>query len=109
MTDDEVKALIDSLHTISTSKIKTIRIKKINHEEQRFGIIDSGATHNVREVRDDDQLERMTPTEVQVAFERIHQGLYINEHGTVIGPKGTESIVSTHEVTKIGYEIKWEE
>ena len=99
--------MIASLQAIPTSKVKTIRKKKSLQSKERFGIIDSGATHNVREIKDEEDVQRLTPTEVLVAFDqKIQKGLFINQSGTVIGPKGTESIISMNEVIKIGYEVK---
>ena len=69
-TDDEVKALIASLQSIPTTKIKTARVKKSSEGQERFGILDSGATHNVRELKDEEDVRRLAPTEVLVAFDQ---------------------------------------
>ena len=31
----------------------------------------------------------------------------MNTYGTIIGPEGTETIVSTHEAVKAGYDVTW--
>jgi hypothetical protein len=33
----------------------------------------------------------------------------MNPYGTIIGPERTETIASTHELVKAGYEVDWEE
>ena len=33
----------------------------------------------------------------------------MNTYGTIIGPEGNETIVSTHEVAKAGYQVTWED
>jgi hypothetical protein len=48
-SDEDVKALIASLQSIATTRIKTVKVKTTSEVLQRFGILDSGATHNVRE------------------------------------------------------------
>ena len=63
-TDEEVKALIASLQSTPTTRIQTVRVKKVSEGQERFGILDSGATHNVRELRDEEDVRRFVPTEV---------------------------------------------
>ena len=31
----------------------------------------------------------------------------MNPYGTIVGPEGTETIVSTHEAVKAGYQVTW--
>jgi hypothetical protein len=52
--DEDVAALIASLQSIATTRIKTVKLKKVSEETQRFGILDSGATHNVRELKEEE-------------------------------------------------------
>ena len=51
-----------------STKVKAFRTKKIHPEEERFGLLDSGATHNVRELKDDEDYQSLIPIEVEVAF-----------------------------------------
>ena len=45
---------------------------------------------------------------MQVAFDsEVKTELFMNREGTIIGPKGTETIVSTHEVVRAGYVVDW--
>ena len=33
--------------------------------------------------------------------------MFMTRHGTIVGPKGTETIVSMNELAKIGWKIVW--
>ena len=74
----------------------------------KYGLLDSGATHNVRAIRSDEDYESLVPIEVQVAFDsEVKTELFMNREGTIIGPKGTETIVSMCEVVHAGYVVDW--
>ena len=50
----------------------------------------------------------MAPIEVQVAFDsEVKAELFMNRQETIIGPEGTESIVSVRELVKAGYDVDW--
>ena len=85
-----------------------MKIKKFTKEEKRDGLLDSGATNNVREVKDSENFKGIIPIAAEVAFEsEVTAELFINPEGAVIGPKGTETIVSTHKLVKVGYQVSW--
>ena len=48
---DDVESIIDTSKMFQVNKIKAIKIKKVGREDRRYGLLDSGATHNVREVK----------------------------------------------------------
>ena len=82
--------------------MKAIKIKKFAKEEQRCGSLDSRATSNVREVKDNENFKGIAPIEVEVAFEsEVKAELFINPEGTIIGPKGAETILSMNELAKL--------
>ena len=86
------------------AKAKTIKVKRINKDEKRYGLLDSGATNNVREVKKKESLAGCKPVEVEVAFDtKVRKSLVMNPEGTIIGPEGTETIVSVHEAVEIAY------
>ena len=61
-------------------------------------MLDSGATNNVREVKKKESLKGLIPIEVEVAFDsEVKADLFMNRYGTIVGPEGTETIVSMHE------------
>ena len=79
-------------------KAKTIKIRKIKKDEKRYGLLDSGATNNVREVKKKESLKGLAPIAVEMAFDsEVKAYLFIITDVTIIGPEGTETIVSTHE------------
>ena len=44
---------------------------------------------------------------VEVAFDsKVREKLFVNKKGTIIGPEGTETIISTHEVVRAGYDVQ---
>ena len=89
-------------------KAKTIQIRKIRKDEKRHGLLDSGATNNVREVKKKDNLKGLVPIEVEEGFDsEVKADLFMNMYGTIIGPEGTETIVSTHEAIAPGYSLVW--
>ena len=50
----------------------------------------------------------VVPIEVSVAFEsEVQAQLFINKEGTILGPKGTETMVSTNALVKVGFEVSW--
>ena len=71
-------------------------------------MLDSGATDNVREIKTKENYKGLIPIEVEVAFNSdVKAELFVNPDGTIIGPEGTETIVSTNELVKAGYEVAW--
>ena len=109
--NDPIEELDTSLPTLkktSEGKVKTIKIRKICKDEKRFGLLDSGAANNVREIYKKQHYKGFVPIEVEVAFDsEVKAELFMNPYGTMIGPQGTETIVSTHEMVKAGYEVTW--
>ena len=50
----------------------------------------------------------MIPIKVRVAFEsKVESQLFMTRQGTIVGPKGTETIVSMNELVKIGWKVVW--
>ena len=89
-------------------KAKTIKIRKVRKDERRYGLLDSGATNNVREVKKKASLKGLVPIEVEVAFDsEVKADLFMNRYGTIVGPEGTETIVSMHEAIEAGYSFAW--
>jgi hypothetical protein len=48
---EELGMMIESIKKSFDAKAKTIKVKRINKDEKRYGLLDSGATNNVREVK----------------------------------------------------------
>ena len=68
------------MQTLSTGKVKAIKVKKLSTDEQRYGLLDSGATHNVREVKREEDYQSLIPIKVEVAFEsRVKERLFMNK------------------------------
>ena len=71
-------------------------------------MLDSGATNNVQAVKKQENYEGLVPIEVEVAFDsEVKAELLMNPYETIIGPEGTETIASMHEVVKAGYGVDW--
>ena len=52
----------------------------------------------------------LTPIDVEVAFDsEVKARLYVNKHGTIVGPERTETIISLSEAVEAGYDVKWNE
>jgi hypothetical protein len=92
------------------ANVKVIKVKRVSNDE-RWGLLDSGATNNVREWEESDKSEDLVPIQVEVAFESVvPTELFITKQGTILGPKGTESILSMNLlVEELGYSINWKE
>ena len=106
---DDLDSIVDALTKLK--QVKTCRIKKSEEGKgKRFGLIDSGATHNVREAKEDEEHHTLIPIEVEVAFDsEVRTKLFMTRRGTIVGPRGTETILSMHEVTAAGYKVQWNE
>ena len=107
---EDLDTLIGSLKKKLDVNVKTIKITKC--VDIRYGLLDSGATNNVREVEEEgEDLSSVIPIEVEVAFEgSVKAELYMNKEGTILGPKGTETIVSMSAlIEELGYKVEWEE
>ena len=64
----------------------------------------------MREVKREEDDRSLIPIEVEVAFEsRVKERLFMNKRGTIIGPEGTETIISVSEVVRAGYNVQWTE
>lgn len=64
---EELETLVEALTKLNT-KIKAFRIKDIEEDGERYGLLDSGATHSVREVQEKEEYHTLIPIDVQVAF-----------------------------------------
>ena len=94
---EELSMIVDTIKKTMDVKAKTIKIRKIRKDERRYGLLDSGATKNVREVKTKESLKGLVPIEVEVAFDsEVKTDLFMNRYGTIIGPDSTETIVSMH-------------
>jgi len=107
---EELDTLIGSLKKKLEVNVKVIKVRKIT-SEVRYGLLDSGATNNVRELEESEDLQGVIPIDVEVAFEgTVNAQLFMNKEGTILGPKGTEAIVSMNLlVEELGYEVSWNE
>jgi hypothetical protein len=109
-TNNDLESIVHTLKHYSNKRIKAIKLKRVAKSERRFGLLDSGATHNVREIKKDEDYEGLFPIEVEVAFDsEVKTELFMNRRGTIIGPEGTETILSMSEVVKAGYSVTWTE
>ena len=105
---EELSSILDTIKKRMDVKAKTIEIRKVRKDERRYGLLDSGATNNVREVKKKESVKGLIPIEVEVAFDsEVKADLFVNRYGTIIGPEGTETIVSTHEAVSAGYSVVW--
>jgi hypothetical protein len=105
---EELGLMIETIKKSMDVKAKTIKVKRINKDEKRYGLLDSGATNNVREVKKKDNLAGCKPVEVEIAFDtEVLKSLVMNPEGTIIGPEGTETIVAVHEAVEVGYSFIW--
>ena len=87
---------------------KALRIKEEKDFEEQYGLLDSGASHCVREAKDDEEFHSLIPIKVNVAFKsKVESQLFMTRQGTIVGPKGTETIVSMNELAKIGWKVAW--
>ena len=55
-----------SLQTLTTKRVKAIKVKKMSKDEQSYGSLDSCATHNVREIKKEEDYQSLIPIEVEV-------------------------------------------
>jgi hypothetical protein len=105
---EELGMMIESIKKTFDAKAKTIKVKRINKDEKRYGLLDSGATNNVRAVKKRESLAGCKPVEVEIAFDtEVLKSLVMNPEGTIIGPEGTETIVAVHEAVEVGYSFIW--
>jgi len=107
---EDLDSIIGSIKDKLGVNVKAIKIKRLN-EDLKFGLLDSGATNNVRAIKDNEDMSFASPIEVEVAFDsEVQAQLFINREGTILGPKGTESIVSMNLLVKeLQYEVQWTE
>ena len=86
---------------------KALRVKDDKEEDEKYGLLDSGATHCVREVQEEERYS-LIPIKVKVAFEsKVETWLFMTRHGTIVGPKGTETLVSVNDLAKTGWKVVW--
>ena len=48
---EELQAMFETLKKTTDAKAKTIKIRIVKKDEKRYGLLDSGATNNVREMK----------------------------------------------------------
>ena len=81
---EDLESLVDAL-TKFTTKIgfKALRIKDDKEEDEKYGLLDSGATHCVREVQEEEEYHSLIPIDAQVAFSsKVETKLFMTRHGT---------------------------
>lgn len=79
---NDLESIIDTLKYYSNKRIKAIQLNKVSKTEKRDGLVDSGATRNVRELKVNEDYRGLFPIEVEVAFNsevKIEKG---NDHRT---------------------------
>ena len=82
-------------------------MRKVRQNKKMNGLLDSGATNNVRELKKNEDYKGLIPIEVELAFDsKVKTDLFMNTYGAIIGPEGTKTVVSTHEVVKAGYDVR---
>ena len=107
ITIRDLALIMDTLKRFKTSQANTMKIKRLGQEEKRYGLLDSRATCNVREIKKDENYEGLVPVELEVAFDsEVKAELFMNKQGTIIGPEGIETIVGMSEVVKAGYKVE---
>ena len=105
---EELGLIVETIKKTMEIKAKTIKVKRISKDEKRYGLLDSGATDNVREVKKKESLAECKPVEVEIAFDtEVRKSLVMNPEGTIIGPEGTKTIVAVHEAIEVGYSFHW--
>ena len=94
---EELDALLATLKKTFEGQAKTIKIRKICEDENRYVLLDSGATNNVREMKKKENYKGLVPIEVEVAFDsEVKAELFMNPYEAIIGPEMIETIISTH-------------
>ena len=64
----------------------------------------------MREVQEEKEYHSLIPIDVQVAFSsEVKTKLFMTKHGTIVAPKGTETIISMSELTIAGYKVERKE
>jgi hypothetical protein len=108
---EELESLVDVLTKLNTKiGFKALKVKEERKSEEPYGLIDSGASHCVREVKDDEEFHSLIPIKVNIPFKsKVGSQLFMTRSGTIVGPKGTETIVSMNELAKIGWKVVWME
>ena len=59
-TVEDFESMIDSLKNFHT-KVKTFKIKKVEKKDKRIGLLDSGATRDVRAIKKDENYADVLP------------------------------------------------
>jgi hypothetical protein len=64
----------------------------------------------VREVQEKEEYHTLIPIDVQVACSsEVKTKLFMTKFGTIVGPKGTETIISMSDLTKAGWNVSWKD
>jgi hypothetical protein len=67
---EDLDTLADVLTKLNTKiGFKALRIKEERDQEEQYGLLDSGATHCVREAKDEEELHSLIPIKVKVVLE----------------------------------------
>ena len=65
---EDLATILETMRKGLDAKAKMIKVKKVKKDERRFGLLDSGATNNVREMKKDEKMSELIPIEVEVAL-----------------------------------------
>ena len=69
---NDIESIVGTLKYYSNKKIKAIQLNKASKTEKRYGLIDSGATHNARELKANEDYRGLFPIEVEAeSFELV--------------------------------------
>ena len=104
----EVTSLLRSLRTESTSSasIKVCSVRRISSTEQQVVLIDGGATHCLREVKNEEEWRKAK--EIRVALAEGDTVMkQVEKTKTLITQERVQPIVPMCLVTALGYKVEW--
>ena len=86
---EDLDSLVEVLTKLNTKiGFKAFRSKDDKEEDEKYGLLDSGATHCAREVQEEEEeYHSLIPINAQVAFaSKVETRLFMTRHGTIVGP-----------------------
>ena len=102
----EMTSLLRSMRIGAGAQIRVCYIKKVGDHEDGSVLLDGGATHCLRQAKDEKEWGRARPITVHLATGEV-QLRQDPESGVVLTKEATQPIIPMSRLMDVGYTLRW--
>ena len=105
----EVTSLLKSMRTGGNPQVSAVRLQRLDTTGQKTVLLDGGATHCLRPVKNEEEWARSTETPVFLASGTVTLRQVPGSETLVTKDRNTQPIVPLAALTQMGIQITWDE